>query len=67
MISIHCNIFGVDGGIHTKNWRENLRIMHFAHHAVFPPFLGWITPLTQKILQRFLKSTGTIQLRRIKY
>ena len=32
------------------------KLMHHAHDAVFPPFLEWITPSTQKILQWFLKS-----------
>ena len=54
MIRNRCNMFWADGGIHTKKRRENLCIMRFAHDAVFPPFLEWITPSTQKILQWFL-------------
>ena len=54
MIRNRCNIFWADGGIHTKNEGKtyaSCASLRFAHDAVFPPFLEWITPSTQKILQ----------------
>ena len=51
-LSNHCNIFWVDGGIHTKNRGNIMHEASFAHDAqVFPPFLVWIPSSTQKILQ----------------
>ena len=49
MISIHRNIFGVDGGIHTKIGGKTYALCAF--DAVFPPFLEWIPPSTHKILR----------------
>ena len=40
----HCNIFWVDGGIHPKNGGKTAS----SCAQVFPPFMVWMPPSTQK-------------------